>query len=718
MFIYNDGLIDNIYKDKNGNEKYKIVSLGNNYIIVNGEINNENIEFDKYKTYWSQAKDDVSPNQIFSLFKGSSTDRSIIATYCIQDCVLCNILMNKLQVINNNVGMANVCNVPLSFLFLRGQGIKIFSLVSKKCRESNYLIPVIRKKNKDDPIYIKQLDSDDSDDSDGEGYEGATVLEPITGVHYDPIMVLDYASLYPRSMVTGNLSHECYVMDDKYKNLEGWNYNKVEYKNNDGSVTECFFAQKTDGSLGILPQILLQLLKAREDIKNLMKKETDSFKRAILDGLQLAYKVTANSLYGSCGAPTSAIYLKQIGASTTAIGREMLMFAKKFMEQTLPQLVEYIFNNKLAYNEYVINLLQNVKDNKFIDSKKRYSNKNEFIEFIYNELRNILNETSIKPKVIYGDTDSIFTNLNITDKLTNTKMQNKKGLGMSIKIGILSSIFITIILPTYMQIEYEKNLWPLILVSKKRYVGNLFETDTDNFKQKSMGIVLKRRDNAPCVKIMYGGIIDEILNKRNPQGAIDFTKFMLNHILSGKLSIDKFIISKTLKATYADRSRNAHVVLADRMSLRDKGNAPNVNDRIPYCYVETHGKKVTLQGDRIEHPDYIIKNNLKIDYLFYVTNQIMKPCLQILELICENPQKIFDNYTHRVLNMRNNVKPIFHYFQNNNIVDDYGFISSNIKLFDQNTDLSHPKIKVEKSKKIFSKSINNTSQTLLSTFLI
>ena len=49
--------------------------------------------------------------------------------------------------------------------------------------------------------------------------------------------------------------------------------------------------------------------------------------------------------------------------------------------------------------------------------------------------------------------------------------------------------------------EYEKTFWPFILISKKRYVGNMYEDDPDaKPKQKSMGIALKRRDYAPIVK--------------------------------------------------------------------------------------------------------------------------------------------------------------------------------------------------------------------------
>ena len=39
-----------------------------------------------------------------------------------------------------------------------------------------------------------------------------------------------------------------------------------------------------------------------------------------------------------------------------------------------------------------------------------------------------------------------------------------------------------------------------------------------------------------------------------------------------------------------------------------------------------------MQGDRIEHEEYIRKHNLKLDYEFYITNQIMNPVKQVLDL--------------------------------------------------------------------------------------
>jgi hypothetical protein len=224
--------------------------------------------------------------------------------------------------------------------------------------------------------------------------------------------------------------------------------------------------------------------------------------------------------------------------------------------------------------------------------------------------------------------------------------------------------------------EYEKVLWPFIIITKKRYVGNLYEKDPEKFYQKSMGIVLKRRDNAPVVKIVCGNIIDQILNKRSSSGAVKITQMLLDKIITGKMPLDKFIVTKTLKFSYKDRTRIVHAVLADRMAERDPGNKPESNDRIPYVYYEVENEKdIKLQGERVEHPDYLVNNKLKIDYLFYITNQIMKPCMQFLELIVEKPEKIFNDFIVREENRKLGKAPIRYYMQGEQIsVDDFGEI--------------------------------------------
>jgi DNA polymerase elongation subunit (family B) len=766
---YNDAFTDNKHMD---GKKFKILELKElkeqkKYIIKVHGIVNDDIFGKGYKIFWCQAKDDVSPQDIFRLQDGTSEDRAIIAKYCIMDCALCNKLMAKLQVLTNNIGMANVCHVPLSYLFMRGQGIKIFSLVARKCRIENHLIPVLKAKKKktedeiekelkeleekynkkenleferfSENLIPKESDGDDEDDEEQEGYEGATVFDPKVGVHYDPVPVLDYNSLYPSAMILKNLSHEYFVNDEKYGNLEDYNYHLTTYltsfitenvekrnpkvslvkfrewkkkimnqynnskninkyiieeinkektqiydKNNDGTkkflICEIIldkehikiskyetakFAEKKDGSKGIIPQILQELLDARKRTRKEQENEPDKFKASVLDGLQLAYKVTANSLYGQTGSATSAISMREIAASTTATGRQHLEFSRDFLENEFNTMINMALTNDIdEYKKYMNEIYGKVKENRFEQKFNGFNNREEFYSLFYKTMREILDGYKVNVLVIYGDTDSTFFKPQITNLETGEIIKDKKALEISIKLGNWSSHCICLLLTKPMNMAYEKVLYPFIILTKKRYVGNLYENDPNKFYQKSMGIVLKRRDNAPIVKIVCGGIVDQLLNKKSSVGAVEYTRKVLREIIGNKFPIEKFIITKTLRENYKDRTRIVHAVLADRMAERDPGNKPRPNDRIPYVYKVVKGN-VELQGDRVENPDYLIKNKLKIDFLFYITNQIMKPCIQFLELIIVEPEKIFEDYIIREENRRKGKRTIKYFFETN-----------------------------------------------------
>ena len=93
-----------------------------------------------------------------------------------------------------------------------------------------------------------------------------------------------------------------------------------------------------------------------------------------------------------------------------------------------------------------------------------------------------------------------------------------------------------------------------------------------------------------------------------------------------------------MRAEYANPLQIAHKALADRMALRDPGNAPASGDRIPFVYVRPEiGKTAAkLQGDRIEAPTWIKEKGLLPDYEFYLTNQLQNPISQMFGLILED----------------------------------------------------------------------------------
>ena len=72
----------------------------------------------------------------------------------------------------------------------------------------------------------------------------------------------------------------------------------------------------------------------------------------------------------------------------------------------------------------------------------------------------------------------------------------------------------------------------------------LIERDINKKKRKSMGIVLKRRDNADIVKDIYGGVLDILMKDGDVNKAVRFTKKFLQDIVDGKVDMKKLIISK------------------------------------------------------------------------------------------------------------------------------------------------------------------------------
>ena len=589
-----------LYKD---GYKFKVVAVSAGGFTVQGCATPDM----KTMVRWGLAKDDVSPQDIFRMTNEGPKERAVIAKYCIQDCNLVHHLMNKIDIITGYTEMAKICSVPISFLVMRGQGIKLTSYVAMKCREKNTLMPVIDK------------------DRSESGYEGAIVLAPKCGLYLDnPVACNDYSSLYPSSMISENLSHDSkvwtkeYDNDGKltretgeqcYDNLPGYKYVDITYDTyrwtRPKSATKtaaaavkvkcgtkvCRFAQFPEGEKGIMPSILEELLVARKTTRKLAEKQTDPFMANILDKRQLGYKVTANSLYGQCGAKTSTFYEVDVAASTTATGRKLLTYARRVVEEAYGDILL-----PTSHPTYPI-----------VHSKAEY---------------------------IYGDTDSVFFTFNLATP-EGVPIRGKDAIEITIELAKQVGDYSSKFLKAPHGWVYEKTICPFALLRKKGYVGVYYEQNPNKGKLKSMGIVLKRRDNAPIVKEIYGGIIDILMKEQKIDRAIAFLREKLQYMIDQKCPIEKLIITKSLRSDYKNPAQIAHKVLADRMGVRDPGNKPNTGDRIPYAYIH-NDTKGALQGDKIEHPDYIHKQKLQLNYSFYITNQIMKPVQQLFALVLED----------------------------------------------------------------------------------
>ena len=77
--------------------------------------------------------------------------------------------------------------------------------------------------------------------------------------------------------------------------------------------------------------ILEELIGARKRARQELAKTSDPFQKAVLDGRQLALKISANSVYGFTGAQVGQLPCLPISSSVTAYGREMIEATKDYV---------------------------------------------------------------------------------------------------------------------------------------------------------------------------------------------------------------------------------------------------------------------------------------------------------------------------------------------------------------------------------------------------
>lgn len=571
-------------------------------------------------TKWAIVKDDITPAEIFRKWDGTPEDRALVGKYCVQDCDLVLELYKKLEVFNNSMSMANVCSVPLSFIFMRGQGVKIESLIFKECGAAGSLIPVLESAgfgaSASATANMEQGETDGEKPVVEDSYEGAIVLDPIPGFYKEsPIGVCDFASLYPSTIDSENISHDMLVWvrdftddgtlienvwgSDEYADCEGYCYLDIEFdllrpdpqdkrKNPEKircGTRICRYAQPLDGTKGLLPMIIRKLLAARKSKRKEAEREENPERKALLDAEQLAYKLTANSLYGQLGSKTFKIRLVYLAASVTAYARKQLLFSKAAIE-------------------------------KFYGMGS--------------------GRVDCEAKIMYGDTDSLFVEMNPRGG-DGQRLVGRDARQRTIELTQEMGHLVTKALKAPHDFEFDKIFDPFLMFSKKRYVGKMFEENADDYVVKPMGIALKRRDNAPIAKTVFKGAMMELLDRYDVGAAAKFVKETLGELVAGKTSLGQLTITKSLRAEYANENGVAHKVLANRIALRDPGNAPAAGDRIPYVYIRPSTGQLPgkLQGDRIETPSWVREKGLVPDYQFYITNQIQNPVCEMFALVVE-----------------------------------------------------------------------------------
>ena len=565
-----------------GDNDLKLVSMPGRFIFDLFHEVKKGYKLDSYKLdnvsklYLGDNKIDMPAKEMFARYKeGDPVKLREVAEYCIKDTLLPHRLLSKMCILINLLEMAKATWVPLCFLVERGQQIKVFSQLTKKAREMGFMVPTIQ---------YGQLAE--------QGYEGATVLDAQKGAYYKPITALDFEGLYPSIMMAHNLCYSSLVMDPKYENVPGIEYETFEIpvpskvEGQPPTKRMCKFAQ---GVPTLLPSILIELKQFRKQAKKDMAASTGAL-QAMYNGKQLAYKISMNSVYGFTGASKGILPCVNIASTVTTKGRSMIDQTKEYVEKNFPG-----------------------------------------------------------SRVRYGDTDSVMVEFDVGDR------KGIEAVEYSWEIGERAAEECTALFKKPNNLELEKVYWPYFLYSKKRYAAKLWTQGKDGKMNMDYidvkGLQLVRRDNTAHVREVCKELLDVVLESSDtePPKALALQRAL--ELIEGDVPNEKLTLSQSLSDSYKVKGNSvsinspgivdinqAHVQVVRKMRERQPGSEPQSGDRVPYILVKTEDPKAKA-FEKSEDPKYAKDNNVPVDYEYYFMNKFINPVCDLLEPLFEDPKE-------------------------------------------------------------------------------
>ncbi|KAF9914040.1 DNA polymerase zeta [Lobosporangium transversale] len=409
------------------------------------------------------------------------------------------------------------------------------------------------------------------------------VMEPESGFYEDPVVVLDFQSLYPSVMIAYNI---CYstslgklgggsklgVLTD-YNIPEGMLPLMKEHlhiaPNNVMYVNQ-------DIRRGLLGRMLAEILDTRVMIKKAMKEyPTNKSLLKLLDARQLSLKFIANVTYGYTAASYSGrMPGAEIADSVVLCGRETLERSIRFV------------NDNPKWNA----------------------------------------------RVVYGDTDSMFVHLK-----GRTRQE-------AFEIGYDIAETITKMNPRPVKLKFEKVYHGCFLVTKKRYVGNAYETpDQEKGIFDAKGIETIRRDGIPAVQKIMETCIKEMFRTKDLSLVKSYLVRQMGKILEGRVPVPDLMFGKEVRmGSYSEKGvpPPGAIISARRMNL-DPRAEPQYGERIPYVVV--YGSPGARLTDQVVEPKELLRNkNLRLNGEYYIRKHVIPSMERIFQLAGADVKSWFD----------------------------------------------------------------------------
>ncbi|XP_058061131.1 DNA polymerase zeta catalytic subunit [Anopheles bellator] len=499
-------------------------------------------------------------------------------------------ILNQLDLIGRTAELAKLFGIQFYEVLSRGSQFRVESMMLRIAKPRNLVSvsPSIQQRaHMRSPEYLP------------------LILEPQSRFYADPMIVLDFQSLYPSVIIAYN-----YCFSTCLGRIEHLGGETSEFEfgathlraprqmvqnlldRNLVSCSPCGVAfVKSAVREGVLPRMLSEILNTRLMVKKSMKLHKDnSILQRVLHSRQLGLKLIANVTYGYTAANFSGrMPCVEIGDSVVAKGRETLERAIKLVEGT-----------------------------------ERWG-----------------------AKVVYGDTDSLFV-------LCPGRTREE-----AFRIGEEIAATVTAENPPPVKLKLEKVYQPAILQTKKRYVGFMYESaDQKQPTYEAKGIETVRRDGCPVVAKMLEKVLRILFETCDVSKVKQYTCRQFAKILEGRVNLQDFIFAKEFRGAdgYKPGACVPALELSRKWKLTDPRREPRRGQRVPYVIV--NGPPLVPLIRLVRSPDEVLANEgLKINANYYIVKAIIPPLNRCLLLIGADVNRWYNDLPRKTLMLHNAAGP-------------------------------------------------------------
>ncbi|KAJ1904929.1 DNA polymerase zeta, partial [Coemansia sp. IMI 209127] len=482
-------------------------------------------------------------------------------------------ILDKANIVDRTAEFANVLGIDFTSVLTRGSQFRVESLMARIAHPELFILSSPTRDQVAQQRAAECL---------------PLVLEPKSRYYTDPVVVLDFQSLYPSIMIAYNYCFSTCLGsldnassfghagagDGSTERRFGFTsiavppglLSTLGHQNITVSPNGILFVKQSVRK-GLLGRMLEEILESRVMIKesiDLWSKDDEALHKK-LDAWQLGLKLIANVTYGYTGASFSGrMPCVEVADAIVQTGRETLENAIRFIQS--------------RHNMW-------------------------------------------GAEVVYGDTDSMF--IHFPGKTRQT----------AFRLGHEIADAITKLNPRPVRLKFEKVYQPCVLLTKKRYAGWMYTSVDQTEPQLDVkGMELVRRDGCGIQQSILEGAMDMLFRENDLSLVKSFVTAQINKVLRHDVPVDEFIIAKEVRlGTYSGRTLPAHAKVARDM-LHSKQGDPLHGERVSYIVI-SNGARTRL-NDQVIPPLLLLKRpGLRLDHQYYIEKQIIPALDRVFGLV-------------------------------------------------------------------------------------